>query len=82
VKNEKRKVKSEKWKVESEKRKVKSITTPAPPLKGGDFFGDFFWFFLPWWLSFCVSRLEGRSVRSTERSEARKVATLRSRGTP
>jgi hypothetical protein len=24
---------------------------------------------------FCVSRLEGRSVRSTERSEARKVAT-------
>ncbi len=35
-------------------------------------------FFLPWWLSFCVSRLEGlegRSVRSTERSEARKAAT-------
>ena len=26
-------------------------------------------------VSFCVSRLEGRSVRSTERSEARKVAT-------
>jgi hypothetical protein len=28
-----------------------------------------------WWLVLCVSRLEGRSVRSTERSEARKVAT-------
>jgi hypothetical protein len=26
-------------------------------------------------LSFCVSRMEGRSVRSTERSEARNVAT-------
>jgi hypothetical protein len=45
VKNEKRKVESGKWKVESEKRKVKSITTPAPPLKGGEFLGDFFWLF-------------------------------------
>jgi hypothetical protein len=27
--------------VESEKRKVKSITTPAPPLKGGEFLGIF-----------------------------------------
>jgi hypothetical protein len=30
----------------------------------------------------CVRRMEGRSVRSTERSEARNVPTLRSRGTP
>jgi hypothetical protein len=51
------------------------ITTPAPPLKGGEFWGDFFGFFLPRSVTFCVSRLEGRSVRSTERSEARKVAT-------
>ena len=42
-------------------------------------FFKFFLFFLkkkfwPWAVSFCVSRLEGRSVRSTERSEARKGA--------
>jgi hypothetical protein len=52
-----------------------SYNHPAPPLKGGELWGDFFGFFLPRSVTFCVSRLEGRSVRSTERSEARKVAT-------